>query len=131
MMRRPPVLGVDVSGVVVERGQDVTAFAEGDEVFAFIDLRRSGGYAEYAAVDVAWLANKPNNLVVGALWGRRYGRRADREGSRRRGGRRVQLLRPSGRYVVVPAAPKHMLASVLSRLGRKRAAFFFASPSGW
>ena len=40
-----------------------------------------------------------------------------------------RLLAPKGRHVVVPASPRHMLASVLSRLDiGRRSRFFFADP---
>lgn len=55
----PWVPGFDVSGVVAEVGPGVTGFAAGDEVFAMIDLRRGGGYAEYAIVRQEEAAPKP------------------------------------------------------------------------
>lgn len=41
------IFGMEVSGTISEVGDDVTAFAEGDQVMA---LLASGGYAEYVAV---------------------------------------------------------------------------------
>jgi NADPH:quinone reductase-like Zn-dependent oxidoreductase len=55
----PYVTGFDVSGVVVEVGAGVTRFAPGDEVFALLDLRRGGGYAEYALVREGEAAHRP------------------------------------------------------------------------
>jgi NADPH:quinone reductase-like Zn-dependent oxidoreductase len=46
----PYTPGFDISGVVTEVGEGVTRFAPGDDVFAMLDLRRGGGYAEYAVV---------------------------------------------------------------------------------
>lgn len=55
----PYVPGFDVSGVVAEVGEGVVGFAEGDEVFAMLDLRRGGGYAEYVIVKDREAAAKP------------------------------------------------------------------------
>lgn len=55
----PYVPGFDVSGVVVETGAGVTRFEPGDEVFALLDLRRGGGYAQYALVLEDEAAPKP------------------------------------------------------------------------
>ena len=46
----PYVPGFDVSGVVASIGPGVSRFDVGDEVFAMLDLRRGGGYAEYTIV---------------------------------------------------------------------------------
>lgn len=58
----PYVPGFDVSGVVVEIGGRVASFAPGDEVFAHLDLRRGGGYAEYALAPMGEVARKPNGI---------------------------------------------------------------------
>ncbi|SMH47221.1 putative NAD(P)H quinone oxidoreductase, PIG3 family [Rathayibacter oskolensis] len=50
------ILGMEVSGSVVERGVDVTSVAEGDEVCALLP---GGGYAEYAVVDAGLLLPVP------------------------------------------------------------------------
>jgi NADPH:quinone reductase-like Zn-dependent oxidoreductase len=55
----PYVTGFDVSGVVVEAGAGVTRFSPGDELFALLDLRRGGGYAEYALVREVEAARRP------------------------------------------------------------------------
>lgn len=55
----PYVPGFDVSGVVAAIGAGVTNFEIGDEVFAMLDLRRGGGYAEYAIVKAGEAAAKP------------------------------------------------------------------------
>ncbi len=57
----PYVPGFDVSGVVSAVGPGVTGFNIGDEVFAMLDLRRGGGYAEYAIVKESEAALKPTN----------------------------------------------------------------------
>ncbi|MDT5029416.1 MAG: hypothetical protein QOE61_5842 [Micromonosporaceae bacterium] len=53
-----PVLGIDVSGIVVAVGSAVTRFAVGDEVFGF----GKGTFAEYAVAREDRLARKPVNL---------------------------------------------------------------------
>jgi NADPH:quinone reductase-like Zn-dependent oxidoreductase len=59
-MRRPKhaVPGLDVSGVVVEVGGDVTRFQPGDEVYGIA----KGSFAEYAAAKESKLAAKPPSL---------------------------------------------------------------------
>ena len=59
----PYVPGFDVSGVVVATGSSVTEFNIGDSVFAMLDLRRGGGYAEYALVKESEATLKPENLT--------------------------------------------------------------------
>lgn len=58
----PYVPGFDVSGVVVATGSAVTRFSIDDPVYAMLDLRRGGGYAEYAVVKEGEAALKPENL---------------------------------------------------------------------
>lgn len=57
---RPAVIGWDLSGTVVEVGNDVTDFKIGDEVFGMANFPGKGNaYAEFAAVPSAHLALKP------------------------------------------------------------------------
>ena len=58
----PATLGMDLSGVVVAVGRDVTRFDVGDEVFGSPHHRSMGSYAELAAVEQAELAKKPRTL---------------------------------------------------------------------
>jgi 2-desacetyl-2-hydroxyethyl bacteriochlorophyllide A dehydrogenase len=60
--RLPVVLGFDVCGVVVERGAAATRFATGSAVYARLDSRFGGGYAQYAVASESAIAHKPNNL---------------------------------------------------------------------
>jgi NADPH:quinone reductase-like Zn-dependent oxidoreductase len=60
--RLPLVLGFDVSGEVAEVGSEVTALKVGDEVFAFLDARHGGGYAECAVASQQVVVPKPENL---------------------------------------------------------------------
>ena len=55
----PYVPGFDVSGVVERVGPGVERFEPGDQVFAMMDLRRGGGYAEYALVKTEEAAPRP------------------------------------------------------------------------
>lgn len=58
----PMILGQDVSGVVDSVGPGVTAYKPGDEVFAYVSLRRGGGYAEYAIAEIGETALKPAKI---------------------------------------------------------------------
>lgn len=58
----PYIPGFDVSGVVAAVGPDVQSFRKGDAVFAMLDLRRGGGYAEYAIVKQHEAAKKPKRF---------------------------------------------------------------------
>ena len=55
---RQPVPGLDVAGVVVETGPDVTRFQPGDEVFGFA----RGSFAAYAVAEETKLATKPASV---------------------------------------------------------------------
>src|SRR4051794_3626414 len=58
----PFTLGFDVSGTVESVGPGATRFKAGDAVFAYLSLRRGGGYAQYAIVREAEAAPKPAKL---------------------------------------------------------------------
>lgn len=58
-MKTPFTPGFDVSGVVESVGAGVTKFKAGDAIFAMLDLRRGGAYAEYAIVKESEAAMKP------------------------------------------------------------------------
>ncbi len=55
----PLILGGEISGVVAELGEGVDRFAVGDAVHGIV---KSGGFAEYVAVDAADMASKPDSL---------------------------------------------------------------------
>ncbi len=59
----PVVLGMDVSGVVVEAGSKVKQFKVGDEVYSSPTHRRQGTYAEYICIDESAVAQKPSNIT--------------------------------------------------------------------
>jgi NADPH:quinone reductase-like Zn-dependent oxidoreductase len=60
--RLPLILGFDVAGEVAAIGPEVTQFEPGDAVYAMLDSRHGGGYAEYAAVGDGAAALKPEAL---------------------------------------------------------------------
>ncbi len=60
--RFPLVLGFDVAGVVESVGPEVDRFEPGDAVYAMLDSRHGGGYAEWAVVGQAAAALKPERL---------------------------------------------------------------------
>ena len=59
----PITLGFDVSGAVVEIGEQVTRFKPGDLIYARMDQLTGGAYAEYAAVAEKVAAMKPTNMT--------------------------------------------------------------------
>ncbi len=59
----PLTMGLDVSGVVVGCGEEVTGFAESDEVFARADPTHAGTMAEYVSIREQDLALKPESLT--------------------------------------------------------------------
>jgi alcohol dehydrogenase len=61
-LRMPAVLGVDVAGEVVERGEGATRFAVGDRVFAYTGLSRPGGYGELVALPETYFARVPRKM---------------------------------------------------------------------
>lgn len=55
----PLILGGEISGTVAELGEGVDRYAVGDAVHGIV---KSGGFAEYVAVNAADMASKPANL---------------------------------------------------------------------
>ncbi len=58
----PIVLGFDVSGEVVEIGEQVTRFKLGDLIYSRMDQLTGGAYAQYAAIAEKAAALKPTNM---------------------------------------------------------------------
>ncbi|NDK56616.1 NADP-dependent oxidoreductase [Pontibacter fetidus] len=59
----PVIPGWDISGEVVEVGNEVTYFKPGDEVFGMVNFPGHGrAYAEYVAAPEAHLTHKPANV---------------------------------------------------------------------
>ncbi|WP_037605315.1 NADP-dependent oxidoreductase [Streptacidiphilus rugosus] len=61
-LAQPLAIGSEVAGVVAAVGAEVTDLAAGDEVFARVDPRVGGAFAEYVAVDRSLVAVKPEAL---------------------------------------------------------------------
>lgn len=60
---KPPLtLGYDVAGEVVAVGEGVNRIQLDDEIYAYINLRSGGGYAEYALLDETEIALKPPSM---------------------------------------------------------------------
>jgi len=57
----PCTIGFDVSGVVVEKGTDVTDFEIGDSIFCRVPQEQMGTVTEYVAVNSDVVAKKPKN----------------------------------------------------------------------
>lgn len=58
----PVTLGADLSGVVVQVGDDVKDLAPGNAIFGATNDRFVGAYAEFALADASRLARKPERL---------------------------------------------------------------------
>lgn len=58
----PATIGYDVSGVVVQKGSDVSNFEIGDEVYARVPQEQMGTVAEFVAVQSDLVAKKPENI---------------------------------------------------------------------
>ncbi|NER04838.1 MAG: NAD(P)-dependent alcohol dehydrogenase [Okeania sp. SIO3C4] len=59
----PIILGSDLSGVVLEVGEQVKNFEPGDEIYTFINPLTGGAYAEYIAIPANTAALKPKNMI--------------------------------------------------------------------
>ena len=58
----PTVAGNELSGVVAATGAGVTSLAESDRVFARVDKRRLGAFAEFAVVRESLVAKMPTSI---------------------------------------------------------------------
>ena len=58
----PLILGADLAGIVVETGEKISQFKNGDEVYANLSASKMGAFAQYVAVNEKDLALKPKNL---------------------------------------------------------------------
>lgn len=60
---KSPILGRELSGIIVEKGTDVTQFNIGDEVFCgSCSMGSNGTYAEYISVPESIVSLKPKNI---------------------------------------------------------------------
>jgi NADPH:quinone reductase-like Zn-dependent oxidoreductase len=60
--RYPWIPGYDVSGVVTELGEGVSAYEVGNEVYGMLYPEPAGAYAEYVVVPTSQIAHKPESL---------------------------------------------------------------------
>ncbi len=58
----PQVLGYDIAGTIDELGAGVTGVSPGERVFAMLDMRQRGAYAEYVLVPAADVVPIPEKL---------------------------------------------------------------------
>jgi NADPH:quinone reductase-like Zn-dependent oxidoreductase len=58
----PSTIGFDVSGVIVEKGAEVTKFELGDAVYTRVPQQQMGTVAEYVAVESSVVSQKPNTI---------------------------------------------------------------------
>ena len=58
----PSTLAYDVSGIVVEKGDEVSNFAIGDLVYSRVPQEQMGTLAEYVTVTSAAVSKKPGNI---------------------------------------------------------------------
>lgn len=58
----PLIPGYDLAGVVEESTAGTSRFKKGDEIFAYLNVRRGGAYAQYAVVKDDEAAAKPAKL---------------------------------------------------------------------
>ena len=56
------IMGWDGCGVVIEKGEDVSLFQLGDEIYYAGEITRQGSYAQYQAVDERIAGHKPRSL---------------------------------------------------------------------
>ncbi|TDN88070.1 NADPH:quinone reductase-like Zn-dependent oxidoreductase [Salegentibacter sp. 24] len=58
----PVTIGFDVSGVVVEKGADVSDFEIGDEIYSRVPHEQMGTVAEFVIINDDKVAKKPENI---------------------------------------------------------------------
>ncbi|PKD17684.1 NADPH:quinone reductase [Salegentibacter salinarum] len=61
-LKLPATIGFDVSGVVVEKGADVSDFEIGDEIYSRVPHEQMGTVAEFVIIDADKVVRKPENI---------------------------------------------------------------------
>ncbi|GAA4846792.1 zinc-binding dehydrogenase [Algivirga pacifica] len=61
-MSVPKIVGIDLSGIVVEVGAEVTHLSVGDKVFGIVDIFNNGVFSEYVATNADVLSKIPEGL---------------------------------------------------------------------
>jgi NADPH:quinone reductase-like Zn-dependent oxidoreductase len=59
----PLIPGMDVAGVVEKIGTKITKFKKGDPVYAYLNFKEQGGYAEFAIAREGEIALKPKAIT--------------------------------------------------------------------
>jgi NADPH:quinone reductase-like Zn-dependent oxidoreductase len=59
----PMIPGYDVAGIVEKTGAKIDKYKPGDAVYAYIGLKKGGGYAEYAVATDKEVSPKPKSLT--------------------------------------------------------------------
>ncbi|WP_445711560.1 NADP-dependent oxidoreductase [Flavobacterium sp.] len=62
----PSTVAYDVSGIIVEKGEEVTNFEIGDLVYSRVPQEQMGTIAEYVAVNAMAVSKKPGNITFEA-----------------------------------------------------------------
>jgi NADPH:quinone reductase-like Zn-dependent oxidoreductase len=62
-IKLPAIPGYDIAGVVEKTGAKITKFKAGDAIYAYVELAKGGGYAEFAIVTEKEAAPKPKSLT--------------------------------------------------------------------
>src|ERR1700730_8940744 len=58
----PFIPGYDIAGIVEKTGGKITKFKTGDAVYAYLSLKKGGGYAEYAVASEVEAGAKPKSI---------------------------------------------------------------------
>jgi len=58
----PSTIGFDLSGIIIEKGEEVSNFEIGDAVYSRVPQNQMGTVAEYVAVDCNIVSKKPENI---------------------------------------------------------------------
>jgi NADPH:quinone reductase-like Zn-dependent oxidoreductase len=62
-IKLPLIPGMDVAGVVEKTGEKITKFKTGDPVYAYLNFKTMGGYAEFAIAKEDETSSKPKSLT--------------------------------------------------------------------
>jgi NADPH2:quinone reductase len=121
----PFILGLDVSGMIDAVGEGVKGWKIGERVYYHGDLRRPGGYAEFALADTAALARVPATVTAVqaaavptagfTAWQAIHGKAHVRKhrtilihgGAGGVGGFSIQLAKRAGLKIITTASPKN------------------------
>ncbi|NQY66551.1 MAG: NADP-dependent oxidoreductase [Flavobacteriales bacterium] len=60
----PASVGYDIAGTIIKKGNNVSNFEVGDEIFGVLSSKQPGSIAEYVAIDSATISHKPTNVSL-------------------------------------------------------------------